>query len=123
MVLIVVDDLLFSSKIRAAASAANAQIAFARTRAAVIETLGAPGADAPALVIVDLDARPAEAIEIIRIVRENCGAGPRIVGFGAHVNVDRLQAAKAAGCDQAVPRSAFVTMLPGLFAAPVPEPR
>ena len=119
MVLIVVDDLLFSSKIRAAASAAKTTTVTARTREAVIELLGD---ESPSLVIIDLDSRPAEALETIRLVRETSGAGPRIVGYGAHVNVDRLRAAIDAGCDEAVPRSVFVTMLPGLFTAPVAGP-
>ena len=39
---------------------------------------------------------------------------PRIVGFGSHVNVERLQAAREAGCDQAMARSAFVDGAAGL---------
>ena len=34
-------------------------------------------------------------------------AGVRVIAFGSHVDVARLKAARAAGCDEVLPRSAF----------------
>ena len=113
MVIAVVDDLLFSSKIRAVAQATGARVTFARSRDAAIAAAG----QAPALVIFDLDPRTGDVIETIRLMREACGPATRMIGFGAHVNVDHLQAAREAGCDEAIPRSAFVVALPDLLAA------
>ena len=113
MVIAVVDDLLFGSKIRAAAKTAGATIAFARGRDAV----GAAMRDkSPELILIDLEGQTGDAIEMIRLIRAEAGAGARIIGFGSHVNVERLEAAKQAGCDQALARSAFVNILPRLLA-------
>jgi len=113
MVIAVVDDLLFGSKIRAAAKAAGATISFARGRDAVA---GAVRDNAPELILIDLEGQSGDAIEMIRLIRAEAGAGARIVGFGSHVNVERLEAAKQAGCDQALARSAFVNILPRLLS-------
>ncbi|HXT70328.1 MAG TPA: hypothetical protein VN700_11265 [Vicinamibacterales bacterium] len=113
MVIAVVDDLLFSSKIRAVAQAAGATLTFARGREAAIAA--ARDADAR-LVIVDLEGRSGEAIDVIRSIREAAGTALRIVGYGSHVNVALLQSARDAGCDDAMARSAFVAALPGLLA-------
>jgi len=113
MVMAVVDDLLFSSKIRAAAEAAGATIFFARGRDTVA---GAVRDKAPELILIDLEGRSGDAIETIRLMRAEAGVGTRIIGFGSHVNVERLEAAKQAGCNQALARSAFVNILPRLFS-------
>jgi CheY-like chemotaxis protein len=113
MVIAVVDDLLFGSKIRAAAKTAGATISFARGRDAVA---GAVRNSSPELILIDLEGQSGDAIEMIRLIRAEAGAGARIIGFGSHVNVERLDAAKQAGCDQALARSAFVNMLPRLLS-------
>ncbi|MEJ7844963.1 MAG: hypothetical protein WKF93_04915, partial [Acidimicrobiales bacterium] len=59
------------------------------------------GAD---VVVVDLG-RPA-ALDAVRALRE-AGSTARIVGFGSHVEREVLAAAKAAGCDRVLARSAF----------------
>lgn len=113
MVIAVVDDLLFSSKIRAAAKSAGATILFARGRHAIAEAVREKS---PELVLIDLEGQSGDAIEMIRVIRAEAGAGARIIGFGSHVNVERLEAAKQAGCDQALARSAFVNVLPRLLS-------
>ena len=113
MVLVVVDDLLFRSKIRAAGDVTGQNIVFVSASGAVPATVRDRQ---PSLVIIDLDGRGADAVDVVRSIRAECGAAPRIVGFGAHVNVERLAAARDAGCDQALARSAFVTLLPSLLA-------
>ena len=120
MVLAVVDDLLFSSKIRAVASGASETVAFVRNAAGV---KAACAEHQPRLVLIDLDRDTFNPIEIISMIREMPAPVPRIVAFGAHVNVERLQAARAAGADQAMARSAFVAALPGLLGVAVPESR
>ena len=114
MVIAVVDDLLFSSKIRAAAEAAGVEMSVARGRDAVT---AAVRDKSPELILIDLDGPSGDAIEMIRLIRAEAGSGARIVGFGSHVNVERLEAAKQAGCDQALARSAFVNSLPGLLSS------
>jgi CheY-like chemotaxis protein len=113
MVIAVVDDLLFGSKIRAAAKAAGGAIAFARGRQAIAAALRDKSPD---LVLIDLEGQSGDAIEMIRFIRAEAGAGLRMIAFGSHVNVERLEAAKRAGCNQALARSALVNMLPRLLS-------
>jgi CheY-like chemotaxis protein len=118
MVLAVVDDLLFSSKIRAVAAGAGEAVTFVRTPGGV---KAACAEHQPRLVLIDLDRDALNPIETIAAIRGMPAPVPRIVAFGAHVNVDRLRAARDAGADQAMARSAFVVALPGLLGGAVAE--
>ena len=121
MVLAVVDDLLFSSRIRSVAGAAGRPVIFIRRPDAV---LSAMREHAPNLILLDLDREALDPIGTIRAIRAAADLSqPRIVGFGSHVQVERLQAAKAAGCDQAMARSAFVAALPSMMATTQAWPR
>ena len=112
MVIAVVDDLLFKSKIRAVAQSVGSTVSFAR---GVDDVAAMVRERSPELVLIDLEGRSGDPIETIRAIHTAAGSGTRIIGFGSHVNVDRLQAAKEAGCDQALARSAFVQVLPNLL--------
>lgn len=112
MVLAVVDDLLFGSKIRAAAGAAGCAIVFARQRADVLRAMRE---HRPNLVVFDLDRDPLDPIGLIREIRSTPElARTPLVGFASHVHVERLQQAREAGCDP-MARSVFVQALPGLL--------
>jgi CheY-like chemotaxis protein len=114
MVLAVVDDLLFSSRIRSVAGAAGRPVTFVRRPDAVLSALRE---HAPDLILLDLDREALDPIGTIRAIRAAVGiTQPRIVGFGSHVHVERLQDAKTAGCDQAMARSGFVAALPSMMA-------
>ncbi len=55
----------------------------------------------PDVVVVDL-AQPG----VIDALRAG-GIPGRLIGFGSHVDTDTLDAARAAGCDEVLPRSRF----------------
>lgn len=44
--------------------------------------------------------------------------GVRVVGFGSHVDADRLAAAEALGYDEVLPRSVFFRRLPEILSSP-----
>lgn len=106
MIAAFVDDLLFRSKIRAAASHSGAAVSFLR------DTSDPSLADA-ALVIVDLDA-PSAVATISAL--SSSSPSLRLVGFVSHVNADRIREARAAGTIEVMARSAFVNALPSLLA-------
>jgi PleD family two-component response regulator len=114
MILALVADLMFSSKIRAAAGASGADVRFARTAEdAVAQARALP----PSLVLLDLNAAPLAPVETIaRFKADSALAGVRIVGFVSHVQSDIIAAARAAGIDEVLARSAFVSRLPELLA-------
>ena len=66
------------------------------------------------LVIVDLNARSGAigAIERVKVA----GNGVRMVGFLSHVQTDLAAQARAAGCDEVMPRSSFTQNLAAILA-------
>jgi PleD family two-component response regulator len=121
MVLAVVDDLMFSSKIRAVAERTGSAIRFARSKDAA---LADARASAPALVIVDLDRDPIDPIGTVAAFKADPALrGIRLVGYVSHVHAARIADARAAGCDTVLARSAFVNALPVLLAGGGPEPQ
>ena len=105
MVLVAVDDLLFSSKIRATAKQAGVELTFARSPE---EILGQARAGKPALVIFDLNSGKTDPINTISALKADPDlAGLRTIGFASHVHTELISAARSAGADQVLPRSAF----------------
>lgn len=105
MVLVAVDDLLFSSKIRATAKQAGVELTFARSPAEIVATVRAAR---PALVIFDLNSGKTDPIATIAALKADPAlAGVPTIGFASHVHTDLIAAARQAGADQVLPRSAF----------------
>jgi CheY-like chemotaxis protein len=106
-----VNDLLFGARIRGAAQQAGVTVTFARSPDALLEQ--AAGAR---LVLLDLETRWLDAPALIaRLKSEPRMAGVPVIAFGAHVQGAALVAARAAGADRVLARSAFVNALPGLL--------
>ena len=104
-ILVLVRDLMFSSRISAAARAAGVAITALRDPAQVT---GARGRR----LIVDLN--QAGALEAAAQWK-NASAGD-VVGFVSHVDGETISRARAAGIDRIFPRSRFVESLPEILA-------
>ena len=98
-ILILCDDLIFTSKIAATARAHGLAASVARTQDALVAKLAATPT---ACVIVDLHNATLNWESLFPQLGE---ARPRFVGFGSHVDVETLQAARRAGCDSVMPRN------------------
>ncbi len=98
-------DLMFASRVRAAADAAGVafQIAGALPRR---ENIG--------WVIVDLSTRSSVVDSLMAEVRSVC-PDARVMAYGPHVQVARLDAAKAAGIPVVITRGQFDRSLARLF--------
>jgi two-component system, NarL family, response regulator DesR len=108
-ILAAVDDFLFRSKIRATAKHVDAEITFAQTPD---EILAQARALHPSLVIIDLNSPKADPIATIAALKADAGtAGVRTIGFASHVHADLIAAARKAGADAVMPRSAFAANL------------
>jgi PleD family two-component response regulator len=115
MVLVVVDDLMFSSKIRVAAEHVGADVRFVRSRA---EAVIGVRSEHPSLVILDLGAVALEPLGLIADLKADPTThGVPLVGFVRHTDADTIAAARSAGIDTVMARSGFVTALPGLLAS------
>ena len=109
MIVCAIDDLLFSIRIRNAAKALQADVYFERSGDKLLDTIREKR---PSLVIFDLNSqrlRPVEAIAALKGDPELSAI--RTVGYVSHVDTSTIDAARAAGIDQVLARSAFVAQL------------
>ena len=114
MILAVLDDLMFTSKIKATAERLGVPVTFARTSAAALLEMRQ---SIPALVILDLNnARIDPFGTLAAMKREPALAAIRTLGFASHVQVDVIDRARQAGVDQVLARSAFAQHLPDILA-------
>ena len=104
------DDLFFQMKLAETAKHLGVEVKVAGTHEALEGLL----ANEPKLVIVDLNSRrqPLAAIEKLRQTQKNV----RVVGFLSHVQVELAGQAKAAGCDEVLPRSSFTQNLAAILS-------
>ena len=111
MVVYVVRDLLFVSKIREAAEPLGVTVQAVRD----VETL--PGAaHAARLVVLDLDLPQAlRALELLATDPRTTGIPT--VGFVGHERLDVMETARALGCGQVMAKGEFATKLPTLLRA------
>jgi CheY-like chemotaxis protein len=113
VVIVAVDDLMFASRISSTAKALGVAIRFARSPESIVEAVRS---GSPRLVIFDLNSRQVRPLEAIASLKADpeLAAVPTI-GFVSHVEAELIAEARAAGFDQVMARSAFVTQLPQLL--------
>ncbi len=113
MILAVVDDLFFLSRIRTTAASLGAPLVVARS---VEEAVDQARRARPSRLLLDLNSRAVDALSLIRRFKDEPAlSGVPIVGFVSHVQKDTIAAARAAGIDDVLARSAFVSRLPDLL--------
>ena len=114
MIVAVLDDLMFSSKIKTAAQQLGMRVVFARSsESALAEMRKAP----PSLVILDLNNPRTDPLGIVAAMKEDPAlAKIRTVGFASHVQTDVINAARQAGVGDVLPRSAFTQQLGDILA-------
>jgi CheY-like chemotaxis protein len=105
MILAVVDDLMFTSKIRTAASQLGVSVAFARSSTAALAEMRK---STPALVIFDLNNSRTDPLGTVAAMKkEPALANIPTLGYVSHVQADLIEAARAAGIGEVLARSAF----------------
>ena len=103
-ILVLVRDLMFSSKIIATARAHDFPIKVIRDPAKLADEAGSK-------LIVDLNLEGAGPAAIAW----KGATGGEVVAFAAHVDVEAINAARDGGIDQVLARSQFVAILDTLF--------
>ena len=109
MIVCVIDDLMFSVRISTAAKSLQSDVYFERSAEKLLATVREKR---PALVIFDLNSvrmRPLEALAQLKGDPEL--ATIRTLGYVAHADSATIDAARLAGIDQVLARSAFVNQL------------
>jgi CheY-like chemotaxis protein len=107
--LLLSDDLMFASRITGTARSLGLTVKPARSVDA-LENLARQ--ESPRCVILDLANPSLHLSEFLGRLRETTSPRPRVVAYGSHVDAAGLKAARDAGCDIVLPRSAFVEQLP-----------
>ena len=105
VIIAVVEDMLFKSKIRAVAEAVGTEISFPRDKDALIQK----ARDAkPRLIIVDLHHQKIDPATLATELKaDEALRAVSLLGFFSHVQTELQQNALAAGFDQVIPRSVF----------------
>jgi DNA-binding NarL/FixJ family response regulator len=108
-VIAAVDDLMFSSKISATARQLGIEISFARSSD---DLLRLARANKPTLVIFDLNSTKLDSVRAIAAMKADAElASISMLGFVSHVDSEAIAAARAAGIDEVLARSAFTARL------------
>jgi len=108
----IVTDLIFIAKIQDGARRAGFTAVFAKNADDAIEK----SKDAPAVIILDLNAPGFDSLEAIRALKSTEQTRHvRLLGYVSHVEGDLIRAAQQQGCDRVVARSAFSQNLPALL--------
>ena len=104
------DDLFFQMKLAETAKHLGVEVKVASNHEALQSLL----TNDPKLVIVDLNShsQPLAAIEKLRQMQKDV----RVVGFLSPVQVELAGPAKAAGCDEVLPRSSFTQNLASILS-------
>lgn len=116
-VVVLTGDLFFRARIEAVAQAAGVRVACVTSWEEVERGLEDAPAAAPGRVLVDLAYREADPAGAIRALKSR-PAPPLVVAFGPHRDADAFRAARDAGADRVLARSAFVERLPELLGGP-----
>ncbi len=111
-ILAVVEDIFFLAKIQQTARQLGVTVESVGPDA-LQGSLAQNGASA---ILVDLNHRSGKAIAVLEGLKDDPATRSiPVVAFLSHVQTDLAQAARAAGCDRVMARSAFSQQLPALL--------
>lgn len=109
MIVCVVDDLIFSVKISTAAKGLGVDIHFERTPERVLPAIREKR---PSLVILDLNSRRLAPMSVVGAMKADPELKDvRTLGYVSHVDGEAIEAARRAGVDEVLARSAFAARL------------
>jgi DNA-binding NarL/FixJ family response regulator len=98
--LVLSDDLLDASRVIGEGRAAGLAVLQCRDPGTLMVALER----GPVLAILDLHNPGLDAEALVPAIK---AVGAKAIGYGSHVDAARLRAARKAGCDEVLPRSAF----------------
>jgi CheY-like chemotaxis protein len=114
MILAIVDDLMFTSKIKATATQLGVPLTFARSSESALAEMRK---NRPGLVILDLNSQRTQPLDTVAAMKSDPAlADIPSVGFVSHVQTELIDAARKAGVGEVLARSAFTMQLPEILA-------
>lgn len=113
MILALVDDLMFTSKIKTTAARLGVPLVFARSSESALAEMRK---SRPSLVILDLNGVKTQPLATVTAMKSDPSlAEIPAIGFVSHVQTDLIDAARQAGVAEVLPRSAFTMHLPEIL--------
>ena len=109
-ILAAIHDLMFSSKVNAAAQ--GRPITWLPRGSKVAEQVQA---QKPDVLLIDLASPQLDAVNAIREIKSGESKGTVVIGYVDHTREDLIEAARAAGCDQVMSKGEFARKLPELL--------
>ncbi len=110
MILAIMNDLIFQSKLQTTAAHLGVPLTVARDASPALQ----PGASC-SRVLIDLNLSAGDPLAIVRTVRAAHPTVP-VIGYCSHVQQELRHHALEAGCTAVLPRSAFVQQLSELLS-------
>ena len=112
-VIVFVEDVFFTAKIREAARGTSRDVRFVRDPQGLERRMSGP---APGLVIMDLGAESMRPMEMLKRMK----ADPewqkaRIVAYSSHARAELMEEANQLGADTVMPKTSFTQKLPELL--------
>jgi CheY-like chemotaxis protein len=118
MILAVVDDLMFTSKIRTTAKPLGVSVVFARSSEGALAEMRK---ERPALVIFDLNNPRTDPLGTVTAMKGDPSlASIPIVGFVSHVQTELIDQARQVGIDDVLARSTFTMQLADILRRGAP---
>lgn len=112
-VLALISDLFFAAKVEETARHLEIPLSVVGSASQLLEEVKQ---NRPALILIDLNADPAQSVSAITAIKHAAHPNPvRILAFLSHVQEDLAEAARRAGADAVVPRSYFSKNLPQIL--------
>src|SRR2546425_13190026 len=105
MIIAVLDDLMFTSKIKTTAGQLGVAVTLARSADAALSEMRKA---APSLVILDLNNARANPLGLVASMKQDPAlSSVPTVGYVSHVQTEVIDAARRAGVGEVLARSAF----------------
>ena len=109
MIVCAIDDIFFSIKVKEVAKHLGVELYFERSAERIVETVRDKQ---PSLVIFDLNSAKLNPLAAIAAIKADPSlAGIRTLGYVSHVDTTTIAAARQAGVDDVMARSAFADRL------------
>jgi len=109
-VLAAIHDLMFSSKVNAAAR--GKKIDWLPRGTSVAEHVAATKPD---VLLIDLGSPKLDAVNAVKAIKSGDSKSTTVIGYLDHTREDLIEAARAAGCDQVMSKGEFARRLPELL--------
>ena len=111
-IVLVSNDLTVVSRVQGVCAKVGATL---RTVGDLQQAIDAIGSEPARVVILDLSTPQIDVDALAIAAKSDAGGAPKVIAFAPHVHVEKLAAARQAGCDEVVSRGQFFAQLDAIL--------